>query len=390
MIMRVCIIASRLFIGGFTSSMLNMISAMEKNNIDVDILFLTPENHELKVEDYLVIKILPFRLEKLKRSDIYRKLFIKRIDYINKKIDLNLKKTESIKKMQYSILRTVFAFMPKLDLSEYDAVISWEELTCNYFLAYNVKAKKKIGYVHPDYKKANFSKEVDYPSFKKLDKIVSVSEETNEIMKQVFPKLKNKMIYIPNVNNVKEIRKKAEIETETFEKSEFDIITVCRLDNNSKALDRLLRIAEKLEQNKINFEWYIVGEGPSRKELEKYINEHKIENVTLVGKKDNPYPYIKKADLFVLQSFYEGKPMVIDESIIIGTPILVTDYNSAKEQVSKEYGYIVENNENAIYEKIVEVIENRKDLELKKEYLKTMSMEKYENIDKMIKCIKEN
>ena len=388
MIMRVCIIASRLFIGGFTSSMLNMISAMEKNNIDVDILFLTPENHELKVEDYLDIKILPFRLEKLKRSDIYRKLFIKRIDYINKKIDLNLKKTESIKKMQYSILRTVFAFMPKLDLSEYDAVISWEELTCNYFLAYNVKARKKIGYVHPDYVKANFSKEVDYPAFKKLHKIASVSEKTNETMKQVFPKLKDKMVYIPNVNNVEEIRKKAELKTDTFEKSEFDMVTVCRLDNNSKALDRLLRISEKLEKKKIKFKWYIVGEGPSRKELEKYIVDHKITNVMLVGEKDNPYPYVKKADLFVLQSYYEGKPMVIDESIIIGTPVLVTDYNSAKEQVSKNIGYIVENDENKIYEKIIEIIEDKKDLNAKKEYLKNMNMKKYENIDKMIKCIK--
>ena len=290
--------------------------------------------------------------------------------------------------MQYSILRTVFAFMPKLDLSEYDAVISWEELTCNYFLAYNVKARKKIGYVHPDYVKANFSKEVDYPAFKKLHKIASVSEKTNETMKQVFPKLKDKMVYIPNVNNVEEIRKKAELKTDTFEKSEFDMVTVCRLDNNSKALDRLLRISEKLEKKKIKFKWYIVGEGPSRKELEKYIVDHKITNVMLVGEKDNPYPYVKKADLFVLQSYYEGKPMVIDESIIIGTPVLVTDYNSAKEQVSKNIGYIVENDENKIYEKIIEIIEDKKDLNAKKEYLKNMNMKKYENIDKMIKCIK--
>ena len=110
----------------------------------------------------------------------------------------------------------------------------------------------------------------------------------------------------------------------------------------------------------------------------------------LVGEKDNPYPYVKKADLFVLQSYYEGKPMVIDESIIIGTPVLVTDYNSAKEQVSKNIGYIVENDENKIYEKIIEIIEDKKDLNAKKEYLKNMNMKKYENIDKMIECIKEN
>ena len=78
----------------------------------------------------------------------------------------------------------------------------------------------------------------------------------------------------------------------------------------------------------------------------------------LLGAKDNPYPYMAAADLFVLQSYYEGKPLVVDEALVTGTPVLVTDYVSAKEQVSSEVGIVVKNDEAAITDKLEELIKN--------------------------------
>ena len=201
--------------------------------------------------------------------------------------------------------------------------------------------------------------------------------------------MEEKMIYIPNVNNVEKIRAKANENIETFEKSVFDIVTVCRLDNKSKALDRLLRIAKKLEEDKIEYNWYIVGEGNGRKAMEEYIAANDIQNVHLVGNRENPYPYMKKADLFALQSNYEGRPVVVDEAIIIGTPVLVTNFESAKEQVKEEYGYVIEMDEEKIYNKIKDIITNPEQLEVKKKYLKEMDMRRYENVDKMLEMIKE-
>ena len=395
--MKICIIASRLFTGGFTTSMVNMIHALEKQNVNVDVLFLEPDKHEYNVEDYIQNHIIPFRLQKLDRKDILRRLQIKKIDAnitklkekINKEKDNKAIEKLNVENVQYSILRAVLAYMPKIDLTAYDSVISWEELTCNYFLAYNVKAKKKIGYVHPDYVLSKFSKEVDEPVFKKLDKIVSVSNGTLETIKKVFPEMEEKMIYIPNVNNVEKIRAKANENIETFEKSSFDIVTVCRLSIYHKGLDRLLRIAKRLEEDKIEYNWYIVGEGAGRKEMEEYITANDIQNVHLVGNRENPYPYMKKADLFALQSNYEGRPVVVDEAIIIGTPVLVTNFESAKEQVKEEYGYVIEMDEEKIYNKIKDIITDPEQLEEKKKYLKEMDMRRYENVDKMLEMIKE-
>ena len=384
--MKICIIATRLFTGGFTTSMINMIDELEKHDIDVDLLFLEPEKNEIEC-NFNVVDINTYnRLKK----DIISKIQSYLIRYKLHNIDKKLKDdTLAVKRVQYAIIYRVLTYMPKIDLTGYDSVISWEELTCNYFLAYNVKAKKKIGYVHPDYVLSKFSKEVDEPVFKKLDKIVSVSNGTLETIKRVFPKMEEKMIYIPNVNNVEKIRAKANENIETFEKSAFDIVTVCRLSIYHKGLDRLLRIAKRLEEDKIEYNWYIVGEGAGRKEMEEYIAANDIQNVHLVGNRENPYPYMKKADLFALQSNYEGRPVVVDEAIIIGIPVLVTNFESAKEQVKEEYGYVIEMDEEKIYNKIKDIITNPEQLEVKKKYLKEMDMRRYENVDKMLEMIKE-
>ena len=383
--MKICIIATRLFTGGFTTSMINMIDELEKHDIDVDLLFLEPEKNEIEC-NFNVVDINTYnRLKK----DIISKIQSYLIRYKLHNIDKKLKDdTLAVKRVQYAIIYRVLTYMPKIDLTGYDSVISWEELTCNYFLAYNVKAKKKIGYVHPDYVLSKFSKEVDEPVFKKLDKIVSVSNGTLETIKRVFPKMEEKMIYIPNVNNVEKIRAKANENIETFEKSAFDIVTVCRLSIYHKGLDRLLRIAKRLEEDKIEYNWYIVGEGAGRKEMEEYITANDIQNVHLVGNRENPYPYMKKADLFALQSNYEGRPVVVDEAIIIGTPVLVTNFESAKEQVKEEYGYVIEMDEEKIYNKIKDIITDPEQLEEKKKYLKEMDMRRYENVDKMLEMIK--
>ena len=97
---------------------------------------------------------------------------------------------------------------------------------------------------------------------------------------------------------------------------------------------------------------------------------------------------MKKADLFALQSNYEGRPVVVDEAIIIGTPVLVTNFESAKEQVKEEYGYVIEMDEEKIYNKIKDIITNPEQLEVKKKYLKEMDMRRYENVDKMLEMIK--
>ena len=137
--------------------------------------------------------------------------------------------------------------MPKIDLSSYDCVISWEEVQCNYFLAYNVIAKRKIGYVHPDYLKVGYSKEIDSNMLNCIDEFCCVTKENYNNLIKIFNQ--DKIKYIPNSLNVNKIQELSNSSVDYLLDGETKIITVCRLDNKSKALDRMCRIIKRLNMN---------------------------------------------------------------------------------------------------------------------------------------------
>ena len=116
--------------------------------------------------------------------------------------------------------------------------------------------------------------------------------------------------------------------------------------------------------------------------------EYNLSNLILLGQKNNPFIYIKQADLFVLQSYYEGKPISVDEALILNVPVLVTNYVSAKEQVRSDYGFIVENDEDSIYNKL-DMILNQKELLLaKKDNLSKQDYHKYQDISLFMDIVK--
>lgn len=82
-------------------------------------------------------------------------------------------------------------------------------------------------------------------------------------------------------------------------------------------------------------------------------------NVILEGLTDNPYKYMKNCDLFVLPSEYEGFPTVTVEAKVLGCPVLATDVSGIREQITHgKTGWIVDNNENSIYEGLKYLLEN--------------------------------
>lgn len=118
--------------------------------------------------------------------------------------------------------------------------------------------------------------------------------------------------------------------------------------------------AKILRECRINFQWFIIGEGEERKALEKQIREKAVEKyVHLIGMRENPYPYIKYADIIVQSSRYEGKSVVLDEAKILEKPIVVTNYNSVEDQVLDGInGLICNMDAEGIAERIKDYIQN--------------------------------
>lgn len=260
------------------------------------------------------------------------------------------------------------------------------------------KNARKIAWIHNDMGlvfgkgiKAKIKKKIDKKIYSRFDKIVFVSLDNrikfdllykDGIRNSELEKIKEKVIH--NYVNSEMIFEKSEKEQEVqFNNKEINFVTVCRLVEQ-KALDRLINVHTKLIKNNINYNMYVIGDGPLKKELLEKVKENRIEkSFKLLGQKENPYPYIKNADVFCLLSYFEGYPMVVEEAKILGKKILIT--NTAAREVVRKYDYaeILENNEDAIYEGIKKQITKIKTIPQVNE-----SVKKYDN-EEIIKKVKE-
>lgn len=386
--MNICLLV-RFVGGGFKAFVENLSSLLLQHNHNVTILFLN------KYEDVNVIGVKKrwFDLESNSDFQLHKKpyctrRFIERIVFHFRHLNPNAIVKHKNFHGQVSSEWIVKYCYASLDLTEFDCVVSTEEKLCNYFLANNVVAKRKVGYVHPDYILAHFDKKIDYKFFKKLDFICAVSEANANSLKKTFPTIQNKIKGVRNVINIDMILKRSLVDVDVrYNNSTTNIVTVCRLDNNSKALDRLLLLAKKLKDDKLDFVWRVIGNGEYEQEMATFIHNYHLEdNIILLGYMDNPLPYVKSSDLFVLQSYYEGFPISVCESIILNVPVLVTNYPSASEQVeSGVTGYIVDNNFELIYLKLKNLILNKNLLLDAKQNLLRYDKKDFENIDNFLK-----
>jgi glycosyltransferase involved in cell wall biosynthesis len=170
--------------------------------------------------------------------------------------------------------------------------------------------------------------------------------------------LANKTFTLYNFFDSNTILKKAK-EPIAFKSNIPVLLSVGRL-TAPKSYLRFLKILKKLKSNGYKFEWHVLGIGYQYDEMRKTISDYQLEDcVFLHGAVDNPYKYMQHCDLFVLPSGWEGFPTVTIEAKILKKPVLATNVSGIKEQMTHlKNGFIVENDENAIYEGLKFLLDN--------------------------------
>ncbi len=227
---------------------------------------------------------------------------------------------------------TSVRFMPKLP-GEYDAAISF--MWPHHYVAKKVRARKKFAWVHTDYTRAILDKEKDAAIWEQFDGIAAVSDECGAAFLQVYPQFRDRVTTIENILPQAFVQNSA-LEFEPEEMREPDVpklVSVGRLCY-PKAYDRAARVARILKDRGVPFCWYIVGFGAEEEKLRALIRELDVgDRFLLLGKKSNPYPYIRVCDLFVQPSRYEGKAVTVREAQMLAKPVLITDFRTARSQV---------------------------------------------------------
>ncbi len=147
---------------------------------------------------------------------------------------------------------------------------------------------------------------------------------------------------------------------ETKPKNKKVFLFVGRIDESSKNFTRMINSFKLVyEQNK-NVMLWIVGSGPDEKLLEKLVEDNNLEKaVKILGRKENPYPYIKKCDYVILTSNYEGFPVIYGEAITLGKKIISTiDVSDEYISIPNNFGYITKKDENDISKTILNILKH--------------------------------
>ncbi|MCL2159255.1 MAG: glycosyltransferase [Oscillospiraceae bacterium] len=253
----------------------------------------------------------------------------------------------------------------------YDAALAyWGERTVFYMIDKIPNAKKKIAWVHFEYRDDKCDEQTYAAYFKSCDHIVNVSAAAENSLKQKFPEIAEKCATLENMQNAAFIRQRS-LEPISFpDMAHFHgirLLTVARI-TEQKGIDMIPEILAKLKADGYDLRWYIVGDG-EQSEKDKVINlalKYEVaEMLIFLGAVTNPYPFMRDCLLYVQPSRFEGKPISVEEAKIMRCPIVAANYLSASEQLAGgKYGQIADISPESLYENIKLLIDDPKKREL--------------------------
>lgn len=366
---KILFVINSLTIGGSEKSLVSILNILDYDKYDVDLLMLKRgEVFEKYVPNKVNILDIPKYYEFLGNKKIKISPF-KKMKYIYCRIKCSIQlRTNRYKKQvinnQQIFYKNQKNILEKLD-KRYDVAIAYAQGFPTYLVADKINASKKIAWINCDYTATLYDKKMDEGFYDKFNKIIAVSENGKQSIINVNKKYEKKIEVIRDIVDSKLIRKMSKEKIKKFDKKYINILTVARLVITYKGYDILIKTAKLLKKNNYKFKWYVIGDGPDKKEIEKLIKHYNLSNeIILLGSKSNPYPYMKECDIYVQTSRKEGFGLTVIEAKTLKKPIVCTNFNSAKEIINNNIdGLIVNIDHISIFEGIKKYI---KDTEFKR------------------------
>lgn len=331
-------------IGGAETSLIGLLKALNPDKVDVD-LFLNAHRGEMMRYIPEWINVLPeisaYSVIESPMAEAARKghfvvVAARMIAKLHHWIHSRMDRTQDGSGIFGYIGKYVTAVLPSLKkFGDYDLAISF--LTPHDVVLRKVSAKKKICWIHTDYSKICVNSTLELPVWSGYDYIVSISNDVTRNFLNVFPSLKDKIIEIENIISPDFVKSRSVCagtpDEMKREAGEVILLTVGRY-SHAKRLDAIPSICRRLTDMGLDVKWYIIGYGGNDDYIKDAVTRENVGGrVVLLGKRENPYPYIKACDWYVQPSRYEGKSVVVREAQILCKPVIVTDYPTAASQI---------------------------------------------------------
>ena len=229
------------------------------------------------------------------------------------------------------------------------------------YVAEKIHSRKKIGWIHSDFYCSHYPVQRLKKYVLKYDEFVAVSKKVENEFRTLCSWYCGEVSTTYNYLDEKEIMQlsEAHIENADFLCNEgVKLLTVGRF-SKEKGIDLAISACAMLKKEKLNFHWFLIGYGEQESLYRKLIDEYGVGDCfTILGRKTNPYPYIKNCDIYVQPSRHEAFGLVIAEAKILRKPIVCTDFDGADEQINSGVNGIIVplNDEHALTEALSELI----------------------------------
>lgn len=347
----------------------------------VAVSYITELSKDKDIELFVVIK----------ENDMERNVFLK---YLPKNINVQFIKTEEMVSLREKVSKkrkNIFWKIVYLFLINYERIYMkyWlkkfnDKNTFDLIIDFDMSLGKyiqlldgiKLGWVHFSlkFKKQNKNKSIRFEKrLKKYNKIITICDEMKEEALNLYGLSNEKVERLYNPFDFENIKKQSENISLTAEEQNLlnnkYMVAVSRLVKQ-KGREDLIDIYSILKNKyKIKEKLYILGDGPEKEALSKKIKELDLEtDIFLIGQKDNPFIWMKNAEVFLHTSYGEGLPTVFLESMILGTPVISYDCPTGPKDIlsNNEYGYLVETGNKQKFAFIVKTfLDNKEEGQLK-------------------------
>lgn len=328
-------------LGGVERSLLGLLDSIDYDHYDVD-LFLMRHNGELmpylnqkanllpEIPQYASLAVPMISLIKSGQLGVLcgrlkGKLAAERFD------KQHPSDKPSVTAITYSHKYTLHS-MPQISDKTYDLAISF--LTPHYFVQERVKAKKSAAWIHTDYMALTYDRDEEISMWSKYAAICGVSEQVSDAFDKAFPELADLTETIENILPEKLITNQSNLTCDDLEQDNSIVLLSVGRFSEQKNFDNVPDICRRLVEDGLDVKWYLIGYGGDEPLIRQKIAEAEMQDrVIILGKKDNPYPYMRACDLYVQPSRYEGKAVTVREAQLLGKPVVITNYATSGSQL---------------------------------------------------------
>ena len=395
---KILFVTQQLGCGGVEKALINLLGLVDREKYDCELLAMDKSGefkdsfpewltiHEYDCPYYIKMATGYYRVPKYEKGEGLKAKLIK--TYWKIITSMNLVTVKFFKKnISY---RFIFNYYKKTnDYSDYDMIVDFHGygVYTTYWTAYQKTRAKKVSWVHEEtiYTAYDYIKCV----YKYFDNVFAncIDSKNNFISK--FPYMKDRVRVYYNYLDVNDIKDKATNEqADLFRTRNFKIVSVGRM-NEQKSFYRAVEAAKILKEAGYGFKWIVVGDGDELRDLRQKVIDNKLSDVIdFVGFSNNPYAYIKQADIYVQTSRAEGFCTTISEAVVLGKSIVSTRVGGIDEQLnSGEGGIIVEHTPESIAHGIEKLINDNELIKRFENYNQNKKMEFEKEIEKLYKVL---